>query len=125
MTTLDNIMALADEYALSARHYGFKSASAAKQSIALRAAIEQAEKQEPVVWAMETDECLLPGDALSWVKTHLHTLPLYTAPPAAQRQWVGLTEEERDAIVLGNQQRWEIAHNIEAKLREKNGGNHV
>ena len=36
------------------------------------------------------------------------------------KQWVGLTEEERDKIILGRQQRWEIAHMIEAKLKEKN-----
>jgi len=47
---------------------------------------------------------------------------LYATPPAAQRQWVGLTDEERDAIVLGNQQRWEIAIAIEAKLKGKNNG---
>ena len=44
---------------------------------------------------------------------------LYTTPPAAQRQWVGLTDEERDAL-------WyrfgymELMRAIEAKLREKN-----
>ena len=44
---------------------------------------------------------------------------LYTAPP--QRTWVGLTDEERDEICLGDES---IARSIEAKLREKNGGNH-
>ena len=47
-------------------------------------------------------------------------IQLYTAPP--NREWVGLTEKERDKIILGRQQRWEIAHMIEAKLQEKNGG---
>jgi hypothetical protein len=41
--------------------------------------------------------------------------------PAAQRQWVGLTDEERDEICLGDES---IARSIEAKLRDKNGGNH-
>ena len=40
--TTDDIMALADQYTLLVDRYGFRSASAAKQSIALRAAIEQA-----------------------------------------------------------------------------------
>ena len=40
-------------------------------------------------------------------------------PP--QREWVGLTDEERDEICLGDES---IARSIEAKLREKNGGNH-
>ena len=43
----------------------------------------------------------------------------YTSPP--QRTWVGLTDEERDEICLGDES---IARSIEAKLREKNGGNH-
>lgn len=41
-----------------------------------------------------------------------------TIPP--KREWVGLTDDERDKIILGRQQRWEIAHMIEAKLKEKN-----
>lgn len=42
--------------------------------------------------------------------------------PAPKREWVGLTEEERDKIIIGRQQRWEIAHMIEAALRSKNNG---
>ena len=38
-----------------------------------------------------------------------------------KRTWVGLTDEERDEICLGDES---IARSIEAKLREKNGGNH-
>ena len=41
---------------------------------------------------------------------------LYTTPPA-QRPWVGLTDEERDEICLGDES---IARAIEAKLKEKN-----
>jgi hypothetical protein len=42
-------------------------------------------------------------------------------PPAAQRQWIGLTDEEIEDIVeefdgVG----WDVAQAIEAKLREKN-----
>lgn len=47
----------------------------------------------------------------------------YTIPqgqPLPKRQWVGLTDDERDKIILGRQARWEIAHMIEAKLKEKN-----
>ena len=39
----------------------------------------------------------------------------YTTPP--QRTWVGLTDEERDEICLGDES---IARAIEAKLKEKN-----
>ena len=43
------------------------------------------------------------------------------AEPVAQRPWVGLTDEERDEICLGDES---VARSIETKLREKNGGNH-
>jgi hypothetical protein len=57
-------------------------------------------------------------------------VPLYTTPPAAQRQWVGLTDEEIFSV-LGNLQRKYngpptedgrvvFALAIEAKLKEKN-----
>lgn len=52
-----------------------------------------------------------------------HWTPLYTAPP--QREWIGLTDEEGDAILNS----MPFGHNykqfyqaIEAKLKEKNGG---
>jgi hypothetical protein len=52
---------------------------------------------------------------------------LYTTPPAAQRQWVGLTEEEHTQIVV-EASGWNnptsgffsVARFIEAKLKEKN-----
>jgi len=40
---------------------------------------------------------------------------------AAQRQWVGLTEEELYAVRVPMSPE-EIARAVEAKLREKNGG---
>jgi hypothetical protein len=47
--------------------------------------------------------------------------PLYTTPPAAQRQWVGLTTE--DILNLGaGIVNFEYAKAIEAKLKEKNNG---
>jgi hypothetical protein len=46
-----------------------------------------------------------------------------TTPPAAQRQWVGLTPEEIDTVYRDMQppvQHWQLARAIEAKLKEKN-----
>jgi hypothetical protein len=45
------------------------------------------------------------------------------APPAAQRQWVGLTQNEMDDITCGMVKSWvieQLARSIEAKLKEKN-----
>jgi hypothetical protein len=52
-------------------------------------------------------------------------LPLYTTPPAAQRTWVGLTDEERMDILLNLNWDKKLSHMdtalaIEAKLKEKN-----
>jgi hypothetical protein len=49
---------------------------------------------------------------------------LYTTPPAAQRQWVGLTDEEFEDIELGcrstSSGKIEAMQKVEAKLKEKN-----
>jgi hypothetical protein len=48
----------------------------------------------------------------------------YTTPPAAQRPWTGLTEDEVDEIFNSwptyNLDHYEFARAIEAKLKEKN-----
>jgi hypothetical protein len=97
--------------------------------------------QEPVAWSVTWDgvhcgnfffrEC----DAIEQYKRLSLKFPnekrevvaLYTTPPAAQRQWVGLTDEEirktADACDAG-QEGFEytiaFARAIEAKLKEKN-----
>ena len=77
-----------------------------------------AQEQEPVAWISTGPASMIhwtadkPAYGDDWV-------PLYTTPP--QRTWVGLSDEERDEICLGDES---IARSIEAKLREKNGGNH-
>ena len=75
-------------------------------------------ENKPVAWISTGPASMIhwtadkPAYGDDWV-------PLYTTPP--QRTWVGLTDEERDEICLGDES---IARSIEAKLREKNGGNH-
>jgi hypothetical protein len=44
----------------------------------------------------------------------------YTTPPAAQRQWVGLTNEEREAIISNSMTPACVLIATEAKLKEKN-----
>ena len=86
---------------------------------ALRQAIEQAEKQEPVAW-MRDDGTLLFADGNVFAVGQ----PLYTAPP--KREWVGLTASEALAC---HRQSYDAQigllpstfyHAIEAKLKEKN-----
>ncbi len=113
-----------------------KSESAIK---ALQQAIAEAEKQEPLVWMNKY------GHVASF-KNDEYTAPLYTAPVHAidisqervdetaksehefecprcghccqQREWVGLTDEER--AECWNSSAVQSAINIEAKLKEKN-----
>jgi hypothetical protein len=91
---------------------------------ALRTAIEAAEKQEPVAWAninKHGDITHTNNKRMPWSKT-----PLYTTPPATQRQWVGLTDEEvlhlwtgdTPRPVLGKNKVLAFARAIEAKLKE-------
>ena len=86
---------------------------------ALRAAIEEAEKQEPVAWMTHT-ESMMPlfhmsrKSALNW---QTQPTPLYTAPP---RQWQGLTKREFLEAVDGLEDLEDCWVAIEAKLKEKN-----
>jgi hypothetical protein len=76
---------------------------------------QEAEKQEPVAWMREDEDCT---DCIVWEQTEEHTIPLYTSPP--QRQ--PLTEEQRDEIARqADENDWhdydlidavEAAHNI-------------
>ena len=103
-------------------------------------------EQEPVAWVQDVEFEQLPEFAFSWVKTRLHDKPLYTHPPQRteqnfcprcgkrtndihtctppQRTWVGLTDEERDAIEAATLDLHGVpkffATAIEAKLKEKN-----
>jgi hypothetical protein len=80
--------------------------------------------QEPV--ATVTSESGNPDVTMSW--WHEPPLPvgtkLYTTPPAAQRTWTGLTDEEieKACVPLGAAMLsfTEVARAIEAKLKEKN-----
>jgi hypothetical protein len=90
---------------------------------ALRTAIAEAKKQEPVAWAninKHGDITHTNNKRMPWSKT-----PLYTTPPAAQRQWVGLTDEDfenafQETYIMGDSDLQDFAKVIEAKLKEKN-----
>lgn len=62
----------------------------------------------------------------TWFGNPAKTAQWYTCPNCAKqspltREWVGLTEEEREEC-LDEYYRGSIAFAIEAKLKEKNGG---
>ena len=92
--------------------------------LALRTAIAEAEKQEPVAWY----DSISGWTDFTFYKPHRKPsspsakwIPLYAAPPQAQRQWVGLTNKDiiemwPETSTVG----WDDIRLIEAKLKEKN-----
>ena len=102
---------------------------------ALRIAIAEAEKQEPVAWLGLEPSDMPDGDdpmydhdfflkGMAWADAILRKKN--TTPPAAQRQWVGLTDDEikeiigpwGDTPIRGYTRK--LFDQIEAKLKEKN-----
>lgn len=82
-------------------------------------------EQKPVAWMNKHGACV--SEVFKKVRSDAeeYTTPLYTAPP--RREWVGLTDEERDLItdkVIGFNSccGWEddYARAIESRLKEKN-----
>jgi hypothetical protein len=102
--------------------YSWEQVNAARA--ALRTAIEQAEKQEPVAWV-----CYGVGEKhdLDYQQEDVDALPIGTMLyAAAQREWVGLTDQEIAAVMQGSVEGermlpYQFARAIEAKLKEKNG----
>ena len=98
---------------------------------ALRQALAQPE-QEPVAWGMRRKDGVIldikNADFEHEGYEKIYTVPLYTAPP--KREWVGLTDEEIDGIYKTHHDQYgkcqtggfEYERTIEAKLKEKNGG---
>jgi hypothetical protein len=90
-------------------------------------AAQPAPVQEPVAWAhKEGLEKINDFDASIYACGGFDdAVPLYTTPPAAQRQWVGLTDEEiydlsREMVKGKKSVNW-LSYSIEAKLKERNG----
>jgi hypothetical protein len=106
-----------DDHSIRPKH------KAPEIAAALRQAIEQAEKQEPVGYVSESGKgaYLLVGVCLE------DDTPLYTAP--LKREWVGLTDEDIYKVIeenippqlntLFDMAKW-VGGVIEAKLKEKN-----
>jgi hypothetical protein len=83
---------------------------------------QSAPVQEPVGWTTPHGGFFSNDYITDFALPHekeTHNIPVYITPPAAQRQWVGLTDEERQECA----QSPFTAENyraIEAKLKEKN-----
>jgi hypothetical protein len=86
-------------------------------------AAQPAPVQEPVAWMWKD---MRGQDVVSLFEPRLNPIPLYTTPPnvatplAAQRQWVGLTDEYVEECVKRCRSADGLARAIEAKLKEKN-----
>jgi hypothetical protein len=89
----------------------------------LRQALAQSE-QEPVAWIMEmpppsgADRSVRMTSCKEVTQDWENAIPLYTAPP--NKEWVGLTDEERFLNDCRSPEEIEYAKAIEAKLKEKN-----
>jgi len=84
----------------------------------LRARLAQPEP-EPVAWFIEgTYADGTPSFAQVCETDPEFYVPLYTAPP--QRNWQGLTDEEKEDVLKGSKNAYDAIERIEAKLREKN-----
>jgi hypothetical protein len=85
------------------------------------------QEQRPYAYANPNNLCA--DTAFRWCEIGEFTMPVYTTQPAAQQQWVGLTDEEvndcikfprRNLLTRDGTTSQLIARAIEAKLKEKN-----
>lgn len=106
-----------------------------KAITALRTAIEQAEKQEPVAWGFQntaitgSNRWMMLREKVPANDQYGGALwtPLYTHPQP-KREWVGLTNEEIEALAGWWPMYYQmpaikvLVKDVEAKLKEKNYG---
>jgi hypothetical protein len=73
---------------------------------------------QPVAWMTQARNFVRAMDFTEAEAKLYGWMPVYTTPPAAQRQWVGLTEQEAaECWSTSTVRTWQA---IEAKLKEKN-----
>ena len=95
---------------------------------ALRQAIEQAEKQEPVALQMDVIVVNLVREGINKHRAReLAEHFIKHTTPQPRREWVGLTEDDRNEILINAaKHNWDdrlIVKQMETKLKERNGGN--
>jgi hypothetical protein len=85
---------------------------------ALRTAIEAAEKQEPVAWLYRDSWGTLKLSQI--MPPPIGAFPVYTTPPAAQRPFVWLSEEDEQEIKDRCTTVACVLRAVKAKLKGKN-----
>jgi len=76
-------------------------------------------EQEQAAWKHDC-AALLQNDVELWIDRCPHCGKPRTTPPAAQRTWVGLTDEEYLEIIVSHKDPIEFCRDIEQRLKEKN-----
>jgi hypothetical protein len=96
---------------------------------AIKQALAAPVVQEPVAWrwvpSKVWQDYVLSDDPQKAALAQEHGIEVEAlckcaTPPAAQRQWVGLTAGERDSLFTEHYQWDDYGKGIEAKLKEKN-----
>jgi hypothetical protein len=108
------------DWAMTQQPRGKNSLPAAQPTTEESSAVKPAAPvQEPVAWVEKNGDLVWQNYEAAIGRN------LYTTPPTAQRQWVGLTDEEIQELryKIDSTAHWtydEFAKAIEAKLKEKN-----
>jgi hypothetical protein len=89
-------------------------------SLILGGVIDTSDGPEYEEWDVEWNTKAVEALQEKLVTSNSVTVMLYTTPPAAQRQWVGLTNKEKRHIVMTSDTPSCVLMNAEAKLKEKN-----
>jgi len=113
------LVARSDEW-LGCQTYEGQIATSAYE--ALRQAIEQEEKQEPLCWVYNMNDLTHDLKTINYGTVYGQPVegmtPLYTAPPKSE--WVGLTFTEYMEAIKGKEDIEDCWQAIEAKLKDKN-----
>jgi hypothetical protein len=97
----------------------YVSLASVQEPVAWVDLLKQAEEvvRSKSLWKKYIDGTPLANDIAVWMASFAQE---HATPPAAQRQWVGLTEQEQADCFANTEDATEFYHAIEAKLKEKN-----
>ena len=127
LDALEDVIDDAEEPHKTKNAFEFLRAKLSEPEIQLGITYEEANQPEPVAWGIAntrpTEKQSLMMVMLDEPEPSHMVVPLYTTPP--QREWVGLTDEEYEAMAEQYVTNCyfdtlKYAKGIEAKLKEKN-----